>query len=74
MQPALSGPPPQHSLNEHEPQRWWGLLYLVFVFLPLLFVPDRHKLLLLSSLAACAVFMRPPPADCPRGLVAVDCG
>jgi len=57
MKPALSGPPPQHSLNEHEPQRWWGLLYLVFVFLPLFFIPRPLGSLLLLSLAACAVFL-----------------
>ena len=57
MKPALSGPPPQHSLNEHEPQRWWGLLYLVFVFLPMFFMPQRLIALLLPSLAACAIFL-----------------
>ncbi len=57
MKPALSGPPPQHSLNEHEPQRWWGLLYLLFVFLPLFFIPRSISSLLLPSLAACAVFL-----------------
>lgn len=56
MKPAPA-PPLQPGLDEHDPQRRWGLLYLVFVFLPLFFVPDRHKLLLLSSLAACAVFL-----------------
>ena len=57
MKPALTAPPPQHSLNEHEPQRWWGLLYLVFVFLPLFFIPRPLGSLLLPSLAACAVFL-----------------
>lgn len=57
MKPALAGPPPQHSLNEHEPQRWWGLLYLVFVFLPMFFMPQRLVALLLPSLAACAIFL-----------------
>jgi two-component system sensor histidine kinase DesK len=57
MKPALAAPPPQHSLNEHEPQRWWGLLYLVFVFLPLFFVPQQLGRLLLPSLAACAIFL-----------------
>ncbi len=57
MKPALAGPPPRHSLNEHEPQRWWGLLYLVFVFLPLFFIPRPLGSLLLPSLAACAVFL-----------------
>lgn len=57
MKPALAGPPQQHSLNEHEPQRWWGLLYLVFVFLPMFFMPQRLVALLLPSLAACAIFL-----------------
>ncbi|MCG6118722.1 MAG: sensor histidine kinase [Aquimonas sp.] len=57
MQPTLPAPPPRHGPGEHEPQRWWGLLYLVFVFLPLLFVPSRHGLVLLSSIAACALFL-----------------
>jgi two-component system sensor histidine kinase DesK len=57
MKPALAGPPPQHSLNEHEPQRWWGLLYLIFVFLPLFFIPRALASLLLPSLAACAIFL-----------------
>lgn len=57
MKSAPTLPPLQHSPHEHEPQRWWGLLYLVFVFLPLLFVPDPHKILLLSSIAASAVFL-----------------
>lgn len=57
MKPTPSSLPAQHSIREHDPQRGWGLLYLVFVFLPLLFVPGRHTILLLSSLAACAVFL-----------------
>ncbi len=57
MKPALAGPPQQHSLNEHEPQRWWGLLYLVFVFLPMFFMSQRLVVLLLPSLAACAIFL-----------------